>query len=293
MKNKYTILFATDSGYMPHLATALYSLLDNNRILDLRVVVLTGCISLEDQKNLKLIAKRFDVSLEFKLLEDNLFDGLILGNHFQKSNYYRLFAAEMLTESVCLYLDADIVVTGALNDLLETNLNDCYVAAVEDPGFDRHQELFMQFESKYFNSGVMLINLEKWRSMKLREAVISFVKINPNAIHFVDQCGLNGVIDGRWVELNPRFNFQSAMLNKQYAKNYPLTEFPTIVHYTGSSKPWHLNNKHPYKRLYWRYRNQTPYKKLISDDFSVGAVLRYITPHFIKKFIKYFIGISK
>jgi lipopolysaccharide biosynthesis glycosyltransferase len=252
----------------------------------MRVIVFTSQISPQDKKKLDLIAKEFKTSLEFITLKDDLFDGLTLNYHFKKSNYYRLFAAEFLQEEICLYLDADIIVAKSLNKLLEIKLNDFFVAAVEEPGFDRHQELSMKPESKYFNSGVMLINLEKWRSTKLKDSVIAFVKEKPDKVQFVDQCGLNSVIDGQWIELDSMFNFQSAMLEGQFVKKSFLDELPEIIHFTGSGKPWHLNNKHPYRALYWHYRNQTPYKKFFPDDLSASTVLRFLTQNLKQKFFK-------
>ena len=92
--------------------------------------------------------------------------------------------------------------TESLDGLLEVDLGEHFLAAVEDPGFNRHKKLGMKLNSKYFNSGVMLINLRKWREVDVRSAVIDFVKARANLIEFVDQCGLNGVVDGNWLELN-------------------------------------------------------------------------------------------
>lgn len=281
-----TILFATDSGYVPHLVTALYSLLQNNREMAIRLVIFTGCISSKDQNVLSQIAKEFNVSVDFFKLNDLFFDGLILNDHFQKSNYYRLFAADLIDEKTCLYLDADIIVTGSIKALLETKLDDYYLAAVENPGFDRHKELGMKPSSKYFNSGVMLLNLVKWRQANVKNKVIALTKEKPEAIHFVDQCGLNGVIDGQWLALESKYNCQSYMLMKDSYKNCSVNTEPLIVHFTGSGKPWHMNNKHPYKKLYWSYRNKTPYRSYLPDDFGIRPLIQYLTPQFFKNLIK-------
>lgn len=285
MSQTVTVLFATDAGYVPHLATAIYSLLKNNQSLNLRIIVFTAGLPKADRVNLAKVSSEFGVPLSFHILDDIHFDGLVLNSHFQKSNYYRLFAADFLQEESCLYLDADIIVNGSIKDLIEINLEDYYLAAVENPNFSRHKELGMRSESKYFNSGVMLLNLDKWRQSGMKDAVISLVKAKPEAIHFVDQCGLNGIVDGKWLELGAKFNFQSSMITRCSDEKKAI-----VIHFTGSSKPWHLSNKHPYKSLYWKYRNSTPYKSYLPDDLNLRGVSRYLLPAPIKKIIKHLIG---
>jgi lipopolysaccharide biosynthesis glycosyltransferase len=290
--SRFPILFATDKGYVPHLATALYSLLRNNRDINARIVIFTGGISGEDQEKLRTIAGGFGAPLEFFNLNDSFFDGLVLNHHFKKSNYYRLFAADLIKGKSCLYLDADIIVTGSIKEIIEANLDSYYVAAVENPGFYRHEELGMNPVSKYFNSGVMLLNLDKWRQAGVKNKVIALTKEKPGSIRFVDQCGLNGVVDGRWLELDPRFNCQSYMLTKDSQFRCDENKKPVVIHFTGSGKPWHMNNKHPYKKLYWKYRNKTPYRSFFPDDFSFNTLIRYVTPQFAKDLVKKAIGKS-
>ena len=288
MTNKLTVLFATDQGYIPHLATAIFSLLENNKALKIKIVVFTSKISFADQKKLEKISNFFESSIKFEILDDNLFEGLILNHHFQKSNYYRLFAADLIDEDKCLYLDADLIVTGALDSLLEIELGESFLAAVEDPGFNRHESLGMKQNSKYFNSGVMLINLRKWREENVRIGVIEVVKAKGALIKFVDQCGLNSVVDGSWLELDRTFNFQSWMVLSGSAKDRDTIPNYKIVHFTGSSKPWQMQNKHIHKRVYWKYRQKTPYKTIFFDDFNFLTISRCIMPASIKYILKSF-----
>lgn len=290
MINKaFTVLFATDSNYVSHLATAIYSLLKNNKELRFRIVVLTGGISDIDQNKLRDVALKFSVPLEFIFLDSSNFDGLVINHHFQKSNYYRLFAADFIDDKICLYLDADVIVNGSIGEMVNVELGNYFLGAVENPGINRNIELCMHPNSKYFNSGVMLLNLEKWRQVGVKDAVISFVKKNPDAIYWVDQCGLNSIVDGNWLELNSKFNVQSSMLANTLCRGSCSNFEAVIVHFTGSEKPWKMNMKHPYKKHYWSYRNKTAYRSYLSDDFSLNTVLLFITPSFLKNFLKVFL----
>lgn len=288
----FPVLFTTDSGYVPHLATALYSLLTNNRSLNLEIFVLTVGLPENDAVNLRGIASLFGTSLKSVEINDSYLESLPLGAHFQKSNYYRLFAAEFLEVDKCLYLDSDVIVEGSINELLKINLDDYPLAAVENPGFSRHSELGMSQNSKYFNSGVMIINLEMWREKNIAGSVLQRIKRKPEVIHNVDQCGLNSVVDGNWLELPSKYNFQTAHISDDPEQVDTGGSPPVIVHFTGSGKPWHMKNKHPYRKNYWRYRKETPYRAFVPDDFSLKSVLQGLLPnrrkHFLKRFLASF-----
>jgi lipopolysaccharide biosynthesis glycosyltransferase len=277
---RFPILFATDAEYVPHLAAAIISLLQNNLELKLKIIVFTAGIPEVDKEKLRAIANSYKTPLVFQVLDESRFVGLILNHHFKKSNYYRLFAANYISEERCLYLDADLIVNCSIKEIINIDLCNAYLAAVEDGEFSRHKQLKMHPSSKYFNSGVMLINLEKWRSVDLVQLVIEFVRKYPEVIHFVDQCGLNAIVDGKWISLESRFNTQTFMLNNTPAL---LSVNRSIIHFTGSSKPWQMSNKHPFKSIYWEYRNKTMYKSCVPDDFSFFNLMRYVMPSVIKR----------
>ena len=109
----------------------------------------------------------------------------------------------------------------------------------------------------------MLLNLDHWRAENVKEKVIELFKRSKEVVRFVDQDGLNSVINGNWLELHPKYNLHTVLLSPEYAWTTPVKEAidnPVIIHYTGSSKPWHFADNHPYKHLYWKYLRMTPYK---------------------------------
>jgi lipopolysaccharide biosynthesis glycosyltransferase len=290
------VFFAADKNYIKHLAVAIKSLLENNA-RPISIKVINNGIEKEDWENLEFMVSGYgNASIVSCFFDDSVIDGVKLKYHFKKSNYYRLFIPNFADNETVIYLDADIVVNSALDVLFELDLNDFYVAAVEDLGFDNKEALFMSSTSKYFNSGVMVVNVLKWREINLSEKVISFVNENPERVDYIEQCGLNSIINGRWLELPPKYNQQSSFFEKvDNVFCFKSSEFieakinPCIIHYTGSSKPWHLCNKHPYKKTYWKYRNKTFYESIVSDDFSVLNIFKCYTPDFLKLFIKSFI----
>ena len=76
--SRFTVLFATDSAYTPHLATAIYSLLNNNSDLFLKIVVFTVSLPENDRNNLEKISSDFNTPIKFEWLDESNFSGLIL-----------------------------------------------------------------------------------------------------------------------------------------------------------------------------------------------------------------------
>jgi len=292
---RMNIVFASDKGYVEHLAVAMYSLFENNQELPMDVYVINTDIDRDTWHNLEAIAERFGKNMiDVKIFDQDL-DGLITPHHLTKQTYYRLFIPDKVHVSKALYLDADIAVNDSISELYNINVDDYYLAAANTPGFAIHKDLEMSEGSRYFNAGIMLINVARWRREGLKERVIDIVRRKPWAIQFADQCGLNAAVDGRWKEFHPKFNFQSFFFEvgiDAYSAFFPNGELtaaihsPVILHYSGASKPWHFGYKHPYRSLYWKYLRKTPYNHLFSKDLTIAKLIKWCVPEVIKSHVK-------
>ncbi len=292
---KFNVVFATDEGYVEHLSVALISLLANNKDGDFIIYIINEGIGENNFKKLESVTTKFNCHLVNLTIDDTLFSNLVINHHFTKANYYRLLIPNLLDVDKVLYMDADIVVNGPIDELYEEDIDEYLIAAVENPGFNSHADLKMKEHSRYFNSGIMLMNLKRWRDFNVTEKVIDFVDKNPSVIKFVDQCGLNAVVDGNWKPLHLKFNQQAVIYEKNFAEEcfcfsdaelIMAKENPIIIHYTGSSKPWHLRNKHPLKHLYWFYLKKTPYKFKLPSDLTIFNFIKWLLPKFIFDFMQ-------
>ena len=289
------IVFASNTNYVEHLAVAIRSLLNSNSEEKFTIHIINGDINEVTWNQLEtIVANTGSRLVDVKISNEGL-RGLVTPHHLTKETYYRLFIPETLQTSKALYLDADIVVNGPLRELYETNVDDFFLAAVETPGFIPHHDLRMSRQSKYFNAGVVLINIAMWRRERVKERVIDVIRERPWAIQFADQCGLNAVIDGRWKELHPKFNVQSYLYKENIDDHSPFfpegvlisaLENPVILHFSGSSKPWHFGYKHPYRSLYWGHLRKTPFRRWLSNDISFLKVMKWCVPGVIKNAIR-------
>ncbi|MGK7893397.1 MAG: glycosyltransferase family 8 protein, partial [Xenococcus sp. (in: cyanobacteria)] len=136
-------------------------------------------------------------------------------------------------------------------------------------GLIKYKELGLKENDKYFNSGVLVINLDKWRSDNLSEEVIKFIQINRESIRWADQDGLNAILVNKWGELDQRWN-QTSMIHKYSCwQESPFTEEvynntlnePYIIHFSSQIKPWHfkVTYKCPNEDLFFEYLDRTAY----------------------------------
>ena len=178
------------------------------------------------------------------------------GPYIYIAAYYRLIISEILPEEYekLIYLDSDLVVKGDIGQLWQTDLAENYVLAAQDTyikyvstsqGLLNYQELGIPVGSKYFNSGVLVINLKKWRTDEIYSKAISYLKQNKDYVRYHDQDILNALFANRWGELDPRWNLTANNCGGS-SQESPFSEDvyntiisdPYILHYTTEKKPW-------------------------------------------------------
>jgi len=288
----FNIVVASDIQYLEHLAVTLCSLFENNRNIAFDVYVLNTNVDVASWNKLLELAKRYGQNLIDLKISDHDLEGLVTTYHLTLATYYRLFIPEKVNLEKALYLDADIVVNGSIEDLYNTDVSESYLAGVVCPGFDRHEQLEMAKDAQYFNAGVMVINLKRWRQDRVKERVIEIAKRKPEAMVFSDQCGINAIVNGKWKQVHPKYNLQGAFVEQDIASLAELfapndlidaINHPVIIHYTGSAKPWQFHRKHPYRRLYWKYLRKTPYNHLLPKDLTIARIVRWCTQRMYRK----------
>jgi lipopolysaccharide biosynthesis glycosyltransferase len=254
------VLCACDDRYLPHMATMLRSLLRHNAAP--RIHLFHHKIDLRALAKLKSLAARYGGTMKCYDMASKDFKDFRVDGHASIANYYRLLAPQLLPMDVdrVVYLDSDIIVRRSLTDLWSVDLTDYALAAVEDRIKSLAIDLGLPVGAKYFNSGVLLINLTYWRKYKVDERAIAFIKDNPLKVQYWDQDALNATLVHCWKELPEVWNW-----NEQYIcqTQYPLLSDPAIVHFCGvpELKPWHWNCQHPFRHEYRQHRRKTPWRR--------------------------------
>lgn len=177
--------------------------------------------------------------------------------------YYRYSIGELLwkiTDRV-IYLDADVVVDCAIDDLYSVDMKENMLAAVEDYVLDADMpnEVRMReyYHGLYFNSGVLLVDTNAWKKKNILELAVNKTCELSGRLKHYDQDVLNILFANNWLELDRKWNYISY-------KDDPTSD--VIAHYIGSKKPWVKWYKNNGVDLYDQYEKMTPYKNLEKQD---------------------------
>lgn len=181
--------------------------------------------------------------------------------------YYRLFLASVLHDRPrALYIDTDTIVCDDLATLYDCDLQgrsvagviDVYLAFSDDCAEVREQLVHRGHEMGcYFNAGVLLIDLDAWRSGDAEKKMMDVFLAAEN-IMFHDQGLLNTVFQKDCLPLPGRWNFLTVRLADTHFPQAVREETRAIeagnnwgiIHYAGE-KPWEAPESVPLAHLWW------------------------------------------
>ena len=287
------VLCAADDNYVKPLTVTLQSAAESLRPGNsLQVIVLDGGIQPNSWQMMKESLASLPIELNRLRPDPQVMDGLMTSHHVTRTAYFRLLAGKLLPESIdrVIYLDSDLLVRDDLSILWEMELGDHYCLAVPDiacPHIDVREadcnfrksspylaaispignwrELKLNGSDRYFNSGVMLLNIERWRRESIERQLIQCLKDNRKHVWCWDQYALNVVFAGQWRPIPARWNQGAHLFEYPDETHSPIDrrEFveardnPGIIHYTTEWKPWHYYNQHPRRGLFFEQLDKT------------------------------------
>lgn len=266
------ILCCTDHNFVIPMGVMMHSLCVNNKSNELHFhVFIDETVTEEQKKELREVINEGN-TLNFYLVDVSNIEKYLIVKvaNFPISIYYRLLLADILPETVhkVLYLDADIIVRHDLSELWNTDLSNKAIAAVSNQSDNTNncERLEYPTDLSYFNSGVLLFNLDYFRDNVITYKLISFIKNNPDKLDCPDQDALNSVLCNNKTDLPLKYNAQEGLFRipptiKDSEELYKAIHDPYIVHFTTSEKPWKKSCKHPLRNLYYEYRKGTPWAK--------------------------------
>lgn len=261
------IFFAVDDGYMPFLAVALESLIDNaSKNYYYSIKILYTNIS-EDNKHKINKYQRQNVNIEFVDLNyyiEKVKDKLYTRDYYTKTTYFRLFIANLYPQyDKAIYLDSDITVLGDISELYNVDLGDNLIAAAPDDVIQT-TKVFQEYAEKvvgvadykkYFNAGILLMNLDEFRKFNFQEKFLYLLE----TIKFTvaqDQDYLNRLCKGKVKIIDKGWD------RMPIATDDMPKEDIKIIHYNLGEKPWRYDNI-KYQEYFWKYAKKTEYYDFI------------------------------
>ena len=274
------VVCAADDAYAMSLAVVIRSAIENFKSDDRQIIffVIDGGIK---QKNKNKILqsinsnnlKQFDI----KWLQPSvdLLDNMKISGHITITSYFRLLIPLLVPQhfTKAIYLDSDVIVQSNLGQLWDIDIGNNYLLAVQQldipyvsssGGLAKYRELGIPSHYKYFNAGVLVINIEKWRTDNISARIVEYLQKNKNYVKWHDQDGLNAVLAGKWGELEPRWNKVSSF-HKYSWQDSPFSEEDFnnalhdsyIIHLADAGKPWNSPKLIPDNDLFFHYVDMT------------------------------------
>ncbi len=277
-----SVVYSSDDQYAQHVGVSMLSLFHNNQDFNhIDIYLMERNISTENKKRLKLIGAEYNRTIH--LINFQEFTNKLkvnIGNSISLNAYARLFLPSAINETVdkIIYMDCDSVINESLKDLWEKELDDYYAAGVLDTVSDGTKEkVNMDVDLAYINSGMLLINLKKWREDDIEKRFLKFIERYNGEVFHHDQGTINGVLNEKFLILHPKYNAMTpyfTMKKEGIIQYYGLKDYysetelkeavnkPVFIHYTPAfvNRPWIKGCKHPLASLYHQYLEMTPWK---------------------------------
>ena len=280
------VVYASDDTFAWILGVSLVSLYENSRDMkEINVYILDGGIKEENRSKLEEISHNYGRSLPIWIESKDISQELsmkVTMDRGSMSQYARLFLSDSLPTDLSrvLYLDCDTIFLQSVRELWNLELHGKTIGALMD-AFSKYYRANIDLgpEDVMFNSGVMLVDLKKWKEMNVEERLMEFIRMKKGKIQQGDQGALNAILSHDTYCFEPRFNSVTIFYDFSYKemlvyRKPPVfyseqqvkeaVENPAIVHFTTSflsRRPWVKGCEHRYVGEWMRYKELSPWKE--------------------------------
>lgn len=279
---RFDIAFCCDNGYVPYLLVAINSVCLSNKKRDIYFHIFSEGLHNENIDKIVNVVKDNGQNCKFYIIDKNNLKNIRLDKLDKRitiATCYRFFVPQLLNGIIdrVLYLDVDLCVCGCLDELFNCNMHNKVIGAVLEkiPYSER-----LNIE-KYFNAGVLLIDINKWMDKDLTSVCIE--ELSNNSYPMADQDVLNIKLENDKYILSEMFNYKYN-LDSYKESNYMPPANVCVIHFLSESKPWcmwtkyfsviqkiyntYIPQKYPLKLL--EPRTSTQMRKMVKNSFASG-----------------------
>lgn len=261
------IFFACDDNYAPFLMVTIKSIIENSNNHDIyKIYVLNTGIATDHIELIKKYEKEnltinfVDVTPKIQEISKELDD---VRDYYTKAIFYRLFIASLFPKyDKAIYLDCDIVVLNDIANFFKIELDNNILGVVVDDVVANNDDFKVYTKetvgveaNKYFNSGVLLMNLEQYRKHNIENIFVEITKQYNFPSVAPDQDFLNFMCYGKVKYLSKSWNRMPIEDGYDGELN--------LIHYNMFMKPWRYNIM--YEEYFWKYAEMTEFFELLKD----------------------------
>lgn len=236
MKNNISIVYICDEKYVMPTCVSIQSIYENRKVSVYDIYIIGVDLSQKSKNRIKSI-KLSGINIHLLDFENKYKDLNTNHVYVSKAALFKFDIPNILPDlDKVLYLDGDTIVLDDLSELFNTDITEYYAGVVRDfPAYYGRKDYEEVGLYDYFNSGVMLMNLNNLRNNKIPEKLLEY-KLQSNSTRYMDQDCFNVIFSGHIKFLDPKYNYMSSHVDL-YKKFYSKDGKPVIVHF-ASSKPW-------------------------------------------------------
>lgn len=281
------ILYQSSDAFAPVTGISILSLLENNKEAESITIHLFANAILENNlEKIKSIIDNYGRTLIVYNINEYIDDIKDMGAVAYAGSYtpyVKWFVGQIVDSSISriLYLDGDVIVDGSLFDLWNTSMENKPLAIAKDCMSSKFKQMLgLNTEQNYYNTGVMLFNLDAWRCGDYCTQYLDHLKNKHSDYPYVEQDVVNIIYNKDIATLDLRYNFISLYsvfsiediyniyhLNPQlfYSKEcyQAAKQQPIIIHYPTVflGRPWQSNNSNPLSYKYEVYKSLSPWNE--------------------------------
>ncbi len=271
------ILYFFNEKYVPYAGVSIVSLLENNKTVNKITIYMLGeGVSEESQQKLTEQIRKYGRNAVYIDAEAYIEKMKASGINEYRGAYapnLKLVVSWFVPEDVerILYLDCDTIVMRNLEVLNAFDLHHKPIGMCKDSMCKEHKmEIGFSEKDAYYNSGVILYDMNTWRKQKCTEQMVEHLRNVRCHYMAPDQDMINIVMKDNIEDMGPAYNLQPMhsvysyeMYNKYFGSEayYTKNEIeaavscPMIYHtfrYLGGF-PWHKDCMHPNTDVFDRY----------------------------------------
>lgn len=282
-KESINIAFGVDINYLKRVGTLIHSIVVNNKNYNINCYVLC---SKTDENTINQLNKleQYHENLNIKII--NVTKGSIYNipykgeGHLPIEAYFRILLPDLLPRlNKILYLDTDLIVNKSLSEMWHTNIENVSIAGVRENDMyelDKENLDLINFtdEDNYFNSGVLLMNLNLMRERNITNKLIEIAINDGLKLKHNDQDLLNIHFKNDKVVLDKKFNY-----TPWWMRNEVDTDHFAIAHFCAPwTKPWNkliflADYVKPYAKIYRQYRKQ--YYDIVNSNTKKVTIILF------------------
>ena len=262
------IFFASDRNYIPYLTVAIKSMVNKiNNISQYRVYILTNDVTENDITEIRSLERdNFKIEIvDVNPKIESIKNKVALRDYYSVSIYFRLFIPTLFPQyDKAIYLDSDILLNADIAKLYKEEIGNNYVGAILDETVYTNKDFIYYVnealdvsEKQYFNSGVLIMNLKKFRDNDIENDFYKWVNSYDFGTVAPDQDYLNCISKNKVKYLELGWNKMPIGQDLEDEKLY-------LIHYNMFFKPWKYENV-MFDKYFWDVAKTTTFYNFIKQ----------------------------